>query len=161
MSCHRIQRFLRFVALVLVVSTAVARADWPEFRGPSGDGHVQPPGHLKPIGLPLHWSETNNVQWKTEIPHRGQSTPVVMGGQVWVTTATADGHDYFAICVDAETGKVRFNEKVFHSDNPESLGNGASMNSYATPSAVLEPGAVSVNSGGFATGGPAGTRAKR
>ena len=127
------------------------RADWPEFRGPWGDGHVSAPGDTKPIGLPLHWSETNNVKWKTEIPYRGWSTPVVMGGQVWLTTATEDGHDFFAICVDAETGKIRFNEKVFHSDNPEPLGNGASMNCYATPSPVIEPGRVYVHFGSFGT----------
>jgi len=44
-----------------------------------------------------------------------------MGGQAWLTTATEDGHDFFAIGVDAETGKIRFNEKIFHSDNPEPL----------------------------------------
>jgi hypothetical protein len=102
----------------IFAGTLGVRADWPEFRGPRGDGHV--PGS----GLPLHWSETNNVKWKTEIPHQGISTPVVMDGQVWLTTATAEGHDFFAICVDAETGKIRFNEKIFHSSNPESLGHG-------------------------------------
>src|SRR5688572_27687279 len=97
------------------VFASAACADWPEFRGPRGDGHAVG------SGLPLHWSETNNVKWKTEIPLQGISTPVVMNGQVWLTTATPEGHDFFAICVDAKTGKILFNEKVFHSDNPESL----------------------------------------
>lgn len=135
----------------LVLCGATARADWPEFRGPRGDGHVSAGGDSKLIGLPLHWSETNNIKWKTEIPHRGWCTPVIMDGRIWLTTATVDGHDFFAISIDAETGKVRFNEKVFHSDNPESLGNGASMNSYATPSAVIEPGRVYVHFGSFGT----------
>jgi len=143
------------VALCFLVAgcrlQANVHASWPEFRGPHADGHVPSRADGKPIGLPLHWSETNNVKWKTEIPHKGISTPVVMGGQVWVTTATADGHDFFALCVDADTGKVRFNEKVFHSDHPESLGNGASMNSYATPSAVIEPERVYVHFGSFGT----------
>jgi outer membrane protein assembly factor BamB len=103
------------------------------------------------VGLPLTWSETNNVKWKTEIPYQGISTPVLMGGQVWLTTATPEGHDFFAICVDEEAGKVRFNEKIFHSDNPESLGNGKGMNTYATPSAVIEPGRVYVHFGSFGT----------
>src|SRR3954465_3777231 len=128
-----------------------ALADWPEFRGPSGDGYVSAHGDAKLIGLPLHWSETNNIKWKTEIPYRGWSTPVIMNGQVWLTTATVDGHDFYAICVDEQTGKIRFNEKVFHSDNPEPLGNGASMNSYATPSALIEPGRVYVHFGSFGT----------
>ena len=58
------------------------------------------------LGLPLNWSETENVKWKTEIPYRGWSTPVVLGGQVWLTTATPEGHEFFAICVDSQTGQV-------------------------------------------------------
>jgi outer membrane protein assembly factor BamB len=138
------------LALLLLAPPAM-RADWPEFRGPRGDGHASVPGDSALHGFPLHWSETNNIKWKTEIPYRGWSTPVVQGSQVWVTTATEDGHDFFAICVDAETGKIRFNEKVFHSDNPEPLGNGASMNCYATPSPLIEPGRVYVHFGSFGT----------
>jgi outer membrane protein assembly factor BamB len=95
------------------------------------------------------WSETENVTWKTEIPFRGWSTPVVLGGQVWVTTATLDGHDFFAICLDADTGKIRFNQKLFHSENPEPLGN--NVNAYATPSPVIEPGRVYVHFGSYGT----------
>lgn len=128
-----------------------AHADWPEFRGPWGNGMVSPPGDTKLVGFPLRWGETSNVVWKTAIPYRGWSTPVVMGGQVWLTTATVDGHDFFAIGLDASTGEIRFNEKVFHSDNPEPLGNGASMNCYATPSPLIEPGRVYVHFGSFGT----------
>ena len=135
----------------LTFGLLTARADWPEFRGPRGNGHVSAPENTKPVGLPLHWSETNNIKWKTEIPFKGWSTPVVLGGQVWLTTATEDGHDYFAICVNKESGKILFNEKVFHTDNPEPLGNGASMNCYATPSPVIEPGRVYVHFGSAGT----------
>ena len=147
------QRGIIFAAasVLTLFAASAAQIQWPDFRGPYGDGHVSAPGDTKLIGLPLHWSETNNVKWKTEIPHHGISTPVVMDGQVWLTSATEDGHDFFAIRVDAESGKVTLIEKVFHSDQPESLGNGASMNSYATPSAVIEPGRVYVHFGSFGT----------
>src|ERR1700675_2377825 len=91
-SCHpalmttdnRFMDYDRFrCALLLAALTfglLTARADWPEFRGPWGNGHVSAPGDTKPIGLPLRWSETENIKWKTEIPYRGWSTPVVMGG---------------------------------------------------------------------------------
>src|SRR5438874_5171665 len=144
--------FLTALAVAqFVCGESAARADWPEFRGPWGNGHASAPGDNKPIGLPLQWSETNNIKWKTEIPDRGWSTPVIMGGQVWLTTATVDGHDFYAIGVDAETGKILFNEKVFHSENPEPLGNGASMNCYATPSSAIEPGRVYVLFGSLGT----------
>jgi outer membrane protein assembly factor BamB len=152
-SLHAIHRFvlpLLFLAL-LSVDDRAATADWPEFRGPWGNGHAQPPGDSEPVGLPLYWSETSNVVWKAEIPHHGLSAPVVMGGQVWLTTATVEGHDSFAICLDAESGRILLNERVFHTDNPEPLGNGASMNSYATPSALIEAGRVYVHFGSAGT----------
>jgi outer membrane protein assembly factor BamB len=142
---------LPLVLGLVALGEPAARADWPEFRGPWGNGCISAPGDTKVVGLPLSWSETNNIKWKTEIPYRGWSTPVVLDGQVWLTTATEDGHDFFAICVDAETGRVRFNEKLFHSDNPEPLGNGSSMNCYATPSPMIEPGRVYVHFGSFGT----------
>jgi outer membrane protein assembly factor BamB len=137
------------ILVALAGRSATAGAVWPEFRGPWGDGHVSAPGDSKVAGFPLQWSETENVKWKTEIPYRGWSTPVVMESQVWLTTATEDGHDFFALCVDADTGKIRFNEKLFHCDTPESLGN--NVNSYATPSPTIEPGRVYLHFGSYGT----------
>ena len=94
------------IAAVVSGIVVTARADWPDFRGPTADGHVSAAGDSKPIGLPIEWSESKNVKWKTEIPYRGWSTPAIMGGQIWLTTATEDGHDFFAICVDEATGKI-------------------------------------------------------
>ena len=135
--------------VLLAFAGLAARADWPDWRGPTGDGQVTAVSDTKPIGLPLHWSNTENVKWKTEIPYQGWSTPVVFGHQVWLTTATPDGHDFFAISVDTETGQVGLNEKLFHCDAPEPLGN--PMNSYATPSPVLESGRVYVHFGSYGT----------
>ncbi len=152
MTCMNILRPLLMGLLVVMMSSLglrTARADWPEFRGPWGNGYAAAPGDNKPAGLPLQWSETENVRWKTEIPYRGWSTPVVLGDQIWLTTATEDGHDFFVMCVDANTGKVRFNEKLFHCDNPEPLGN--AVNGYASPSPAIEPGRVYVHFGCYGT----------
>ncbi|NQT54076.1 PQQ-binding-like beta-propeller repeat protein, partial [bacterium] len=137
------------LAVLLLLVPTLARADWPDYRGPTGDGHAAPAKDGKPHGLPLRWSETQNVTWKTAIPHRGWSTPVVLGGQVWLTTATTQGNDFFAICVDAATGKVLFNERLFHSDEPEPLSN--HVNCYASPTPVIEPGRVYVSFGSYGT----------
>ena len=114
-----------------------------------GDGHVSAEGSSKAPGLPLHWSETENVKWKTSIPFRGWSTPVIMNGQVWLTTATVEGHDFFVICLDETSGKILSNEKLFHTDSPEPLGN--NVNAYATPSPVIEAGRVYVHFGSYGT----------
>ena len=139
---------LAILSLALLVPLRfIGRADWLEFRGPFGDGHVSAPGNTNLIGLPLHWDEKKNVRWKRPIPFHGQSTPVVLDRQVWVTTATEEGNDLYAICVDAESGEIIFNELVFHTDKPESLGNGKGMNCYATPTPVLEKGRIYVHYG--------------
>jgi outer membrane protein assembly factor BamB len=66
-----------------------------------------------------------------------------------LTTATEDGHDFFAICVDARTGKILHNKKLFHCDEPEPLGN--QLNCYASPSPAIEPGRVYVHFGSYGT----------
>jgi outer membrane protein assembly factor BamB len=143
------RRVAALVFSVLTIASPSSRADWPEFRGPFGNGYVAAPDDTAPRGLPLTWSETENIRWKTPIPHRGWSTPVVMNGQVWLTTATEDGHDYFVLCLDADTGEILHNKKLFHSDNPEPLGN--AVNCYAAPSPTIEPGRVYVHFGSYGT----------
>jgi outer membrane protein assembly factor BamB len=131
--------------LAWALGAGVGRAEWPEFRGPTGDGYAGP----QAAGLPWQWSETNHVRWKTEIPLRGWSTPVILGGQIWMTTASIEGHEFFGICVDEATGKILYHEKLFHCDNPEPLGN--SVNCYAAPSPAIKPGRVYLHFGSYGT----------
>ncbi len=143
---HLLQQCL--VVWLLLVPASWAHAQWPQFRGPSGDGLATVPG-AEPLGLPIRWSEKENVRWKTRIPYRGWSTPVVMEGQLWLTTATVDGHDLFVVGVDADSGRIRLQEKLFHADHPEPLGN--PLNCYASPSPAVEPGRVYVHFGSYGT----------
>jgi outer membrane protein assembly factor BamB len=141
------------VAIILLTHACAAShagtLDWPDFRGPWQDGHASAPGDTNLIGLPLRWSETENVKWKTAIHDKGWSTPVILGGQIWLTSATPDGHDFFAFCVDQATGKILSDKKLFHSGHPEPLGN--DLNGYASPSPVIEPGRVYVHFGSYGT----------
>src|SRR5262245_37804765 len=59
--------------------------DWPQFRGPTGQGISTE------RRLPLEWSDTRNIIWKTEVPGLGWSSPVVAAGRIWLTTATTEG----------------------------------------------------------------------
>ena len=111
---------------------------WPEFRGPGGQGRSDA------VGLPHEWSEEKNVAWKTPIPLKGWSSPVVWGKQVWMTTATPDGRELYVICVDRESGKVTLNLKLFDVPKPEDT---AKFNSFASPTPVIEEGRVYVTFG--------------
>ncbi len=126
------------VASALALVAAVVGFQWPEFRGPGGTGKAQA------TGLPLTWSETANVRWKTPVHGRAWSSPVVLDNQVWVTTATEDGKQLFAVAVDAVSGKVLHDIKLFDVATPQYV---HPFNTYASPTPAIEPGRVYVTFG--------------
>jgi outer membrane protein assembly factor BamB len=96
----RISRFGFRIFCLLLLVTASLRADWPQFRGPSGTGTA---GDVK---LPVAWSATENLRWKADLPGRGLSNPVVAGGRVFVTASSGAQQDRLhVLCFDAKTGK--------------------------------------------------------
>jgi outer membrane protein assembly factor BamB len=119
-----------------------AAETWPQFLGPEGNGHS------KAVDLPLQWNEEQNIAWKTPIHDRGWSSPVILGNQIWVTTATSDGRQLYALCVDRETGKILKDLKLFDVDKPQYC---HPFNSYASPTPVIEPGRVYVTFGSAGT----------
>jgi outer membrane protein assembly factor BamB len=130
-------------ALLLAAGGAGADESWTEFRGPGGTGHSGA------TGLPREWSETKNVVWKAPIHGKGWSSPVVWGKQVWLTTATPEGRELFAMAFDLETGKVLHDLKVFETEKPDDLT--PKYNSFASPTPVLEEGRVYVHYGTYGT----------
>ncbi|MEY3175453.1 MAG: hypothetical protein RLZZ436_3367 [Planctomycetota bacterium] len=72
--------------------------DWPQWRGPFGDGRCLE------RGLPVHWSATEGVVWKLELPEAGNSTPVIHGNRVFLTQPDTRGQRRTLWCVDRETG---------------------------------------------------------
>src|SRR5688572_8085914 len=66
-------------------STTKLQDNWPQWRGPLGTG-------VAPTATPpLEWSETKNISWKTAIPGKGHSTPIVWGDRIFLTTAIPSG----------------------------------------------------------------------
>ncbi|MCA9138482.1 MAG: PQQ-like beta-propeller repeat protein [Planctomycetales bacterium] len=130
-----------FVAIVSVFVVSAQGANWPEFRGPSGDGHADD------AKLPIRIDESV-VKWETPIHGKGWSSPVVWENQIWLTTATDDGTKMSVICVDRSTGKI-VHDRVL-SDNAEPAFCHP-MNSYATPTPVIEAGRVYVHFGSYLT----------
>lgn len=139
-------RWRAVIAVALALAAAPASAQWPQFRGPDGNGMA-----AVAVGeLPLFWSETDNVRWRTPIHGRAWSSPIVLGGQVWVTTATESGRELFAVAVDRETGRVLHDIKLFDVEKPQFA---HPQNTHASPTPVGEPGRV------YVTFGAAGTAA--
>jgi outer membrane protein assembly factor BamB len=134
------QRWIGLPLLLLLGSAlAVLAGDhWPQYRGPEGNGHSDV------TGLPLNWSETQNVVWKTAIHDRGWSSPVIYGNQIWLTTATPDGRKLYALCLERETGRIVRDLKLFEIAQPQYA---HPFNSYASPTPVIEAGRVYVTFG--------------
>lgn len=112
--------------------------NWPQFRGPDGNGHA------RATGLPTNWSESQNVVWKTPIHDRGWSSPVIYGNQIWLTTATKDGRQLFALCLDKQTGRIIRDIKLFEVAQPQYA---HPFNTYASPTPVIEEGRVYITFG--------------
>ena len=120
-----------------------AADDWPQFRGPAGQGHAD--AH----DLPTRWSETENIAWKTAIPGLGHSSPLAGRGRIWLTTATDEGHSLRVVGVEQASGKLVVDREVFDSGSPPHINR---KNSHASPTGVLEGDRLYVH---FGTSGTA------
>ena len=151
---------LTFAALALT-----AQADWKQWRGPTGQGHAD-------ANLPTTWSEKKNVTWRTPIPGKGWSSPVIEGDQIWLTTAfetpateakakerlkkNTGGVPVYvlsrvrlhAVCLNKRTGKIIHNIPVLTKDEPQWV---HKLNSYASPSPIIESGRVYCQFGAYGT----------
>ena len=144
------------LACLMGIATTVSAGDqWPEWRGPGGQGYAQV------RDLPVSWSETEHVAWKVAVPGRGWSTPVIENGQVWVTTGVdtpasktdaerrrktttnaqpltiSETVSLRAVGLDLKTGDVLHNIEVITRRDPQMI---HQQNSYATPTPIIENG---------------------
>jgi outer membrane protein assembly factor BamB len=157
-----------FTCLLLALSTTVAHAEstWPEFRGPSGQGISTEKN------LPLTWSESENIRWKTPVQGSGWSSPVVADGKIWLTTATVTEMSkeeqaakvagsqladqmiavqdltLWAVELDLESGSVLREIKLLAVNDPQPI---HSLNSYASPTPILEDGRLYCHFGDYGT----------
>ncbi len=100
-------RRLTFLAVVFLSLASAARAEeWPGWRGPRGDGTSME------SAVPLHWSKTENVVWKTPIPGKGHSSPVVWGDRVFLTTCLEKEQQRVLLCLDRRDGKLLWQRVV-------------------------------------------------
>lgn len=157
------------VTITLLMSIAsLADDEWPQFRGPDGQGHAQS------ADLPLKWSESENIVWKAAIPGEGHSSPVISGSQIWLTTAIVQELTeeqaaerlskirnpnslkiagtllLKAICLDRNSGTVKHEVDLFTIAEPEPK---HSLNSYASPTPVIAGNMLICHFGTYGTAG--------
>ena len=146
------KRSFRIVLTACIFQIAAAAASqefhWNQFRGPSGNG-VSAIEHSGTRSLPIHFDDKTNLRWKTPIHDLGWSSPVVWGDQIWLTTARDDGTEFFAICVDLNSGEIIHDIKVFEVADPQTTYQ--KNNTHASPTPVVEDGRVYVHFGSYGT----------
>jgi hypothetical protein len=154
------------LSLLQLVTFPLHALDWPQWRGPDGLGHSSAKG------LPTEWSETTNIAWKTATPGRGWSSPVIDGRDIWLTTAietaaqpedverrtksntgdqpltVLDQVELRALCLDRDSGKLTRNVLLLTVKEPQWVHR---LNSYASPTPVLESGRLYAHFGAFGT----------
>lgn len=153
--------------LFMLPASLVLAAEWPEWRGPGQQGQAPAAS-----GLPLSWSESENVVWKTPLPGRGHSTPVIDGNHIWLTTALetpAAPEDakarlaantggqplnllekvwLHALCIDRNSGAIVHDVPLIKREKPQWV---HKLNSYASPTPVLADGKLFAHFGAYGT----------
>ncbi len=104
------RRLLLTVPCLILWCPLIAE-DWPQFRGPGGQGHSAS------RDLPLRWDQQTNVAWKKELPGNGWSSPVLRDGKIYLTTAVTEDRgsgsvSLRALCLEAEFGMVIWNVEI-------------------------------------------------
>jgi outer membrane protein assembly factor BamB len=145
--------FLMILVFQMAISSLEARGqDWQEFRGRDGKGLATAKN------LPAQWDDSKNIAWKTTVPGRGWSSPVIVDDELWMTTALENevsdeeraaklktasipGLAPFrdvtlqAFCVDRESGSVRKQIDLFAIADPPLI---HALNSFASPTPVID-----------------------
>jgi len=116
--------------------------NWTHFRGSNLDG-IAVVDHI-----PIKWTKDSNIVWKNVIHDRGWSSPVVYNDQIWMTTASEDGKELFAVCVNFKNGEIIYDLKIFE---PDTVFGKHAINTYATPTPCIEKGYVYVHYGRYGT----------
>ncbi len=155
-----------FLFATVLAATSSKAADWPEWRGPGGQGIADAKG------LPVTFSETSGITWRAALPGRGHSTPVISGPHVWLTSAVEKAADpaeaerrlkantgdqpvtvlasvsLRALCVDLGSGRLLHDIELLNVREPQWA---HQLNSYASPSPILEDGRLHAHFGSFGT----------
>jgi len=101
---------LQILNISLLTAAPCFAANWPGWRGPSGDGVSSEKN------LPLKWSDKENVRWRTELPGPGNSTPIIWGDRVFVSQFVKKEDRRTLMCFDLATGKLKWQSGVTYTE---------------------------------------------
>ncbi|HWN97279.1 MAG TPA: PQQ-binding-like beta-propeller repeat protein [Methylomirabilota bacterium] len=107
---------------VLLMAAAARAENWPQWRGPQLDGTSAEKS------VPVHWSATSNVVWKTPLPGLGHASPIVFGDKVFTVSAIPETQERVLLCLDRAGGKIIWRQSVLQSQ----LERKHSLNSHAS-----------------------------
>lgn len=148
-ACNRFLTALGGIVIVWTASagSAWAAQEWPQFRGPKGDGHSPA------TRVPLEWSDSKNIAWKVAVPGRGWSSPVLGDGRVYLTAAVPKGDDgtlaLSAMALNADNGQTVWTTEVFV-QGPDAPAIHR-KNSHASPTPILAGDRIYVHFGHMGT----------
>ncbi len=145
-------RLLFCLSLVLLwqngLSATNAANDWPQFRGPTGQGIS------RATNVPIHWSAQSNIAWKIAVPGEGWSSPVLSAEKIYLTTAmqndVAGNTSLRALCISTRDGKILWNVEVFQPD-ARSLQQHHQKNGLASPTPIIDGKRIYVHFGHMGT----------
>lgn len=119
------------VSLVFMSQTVVRAENWPNWRGPNGDGTSSE------INLPTKWDSTTNVLWKVPVPGVGHASPIVWGDRLFTITAIPETQEKILLCYDCKSGDLLWQVTVLkaplenkHGDNSYASGTPATDGTY-------------------------------
>ncbi len=128
---------------LFLLSIPALAEDWPQFRGPGGQGHSAEKG------LAAEWGPGKHVKWKAAIPGTGWSSPSIAGDRIWLTTATDKGASLRLLAVETATGRIALDKEVFRvADKGPGI---HGKNSFASPTAIVAGDRIYVHYGFYGT----------
>ena len=106
------------LALIGTISHGTLADDWPQFRGPLGDGTTAE------SRFPTSWNHEENIVWKIPLDEPGNGSPIITGGQLLMASGSKDGTRRSLLCFDRTTGAplweraVECEKEKTHAQNP-------------------------------------------
>ncbi|MCA9123481.1 MAG: PQQ-binding-like beta-propeller repeat protein [Planctomycetaceae bacterium] len=140
----RLSPQLLLVLQMIFLAPIVSANDWPQFRGPAGNAASDVATHT-----PVRWSETENIAWKTALPGRGASSPIVHGERIFVTAYTGYGLSdekpgekadlrLHVLCLDRSSGKLLWDKSITGSEHTQTITNRVVDHGFATGTPVTD-----------------------